>query len=198
LEYPAGIHEIERHLQLIKKLGIAAAGNHLEFPILAKDEEEFIGSGLRVEKQQYVVIHPGSRGVSRQWNPENFAAVGDFCQANGLQVIVTGTPDEREIVQKVIANMKHTPINAAGKTSLGAVAVLIKNAAALVSNCTGVSHIASALKTKSIVLSLDGEPWRWEPLNKELHTSIDWTKTHSLSYVIDQTNALLFNKSAVN
>jgi ADP-heptose:LPS heptosyltransferase len=48
------------------------------------------------------------------------------------------------------------------------VAVLIKNAAALVSNCTGVSHIAAALKTKSIVISLDGEPDRWGPFEQKV------------------------------
>ena len=87
--------------------------------------------------------------------------------------------------------MKHPPINAAGKTSLGAVGVLIKNSFALVSNCTGVSHIASALKTKSIVISLDGEPDRWAPLNKELHTTIDWTRTNDFKTVLVASEKLL-------
>ncbi len=101
------------------------------------------------------------------------------------------------IVENVMQYMKYEPIIAAGKTSLGAVAVLIKNAAALVSNCTGVSHIAAALKTKSIVISLDGEPNRWGPLNKSLHTTIDWTTNADINYVRRELKALLFSSLKV-
>jgi ADP-heptose:LPS heptosyltransferase len=192
IEYPHHLHEIERHLLLMEKIGITGASKDLEFPITKKDQEDFEKAAIPVQPGEYVIIHPGSRGVSRQWDKENFAATADYCYEKGLQIVITGTPDEMDIVTKVESLMKHKPIIAAGKTSLGAVAVLIKNAAALVSNCTGVSHIASALKTKSIVISLDGEPNRWAPLNKKLHRSIDWTTTPSMSYVKEEIDELLF------
>lgn len=132
--------------------------------------------------------------MNRQWDPSNFAAIGDFCYDNGLQVVITGTNEELDIVGRVIRQMKHKPIDAAGKTTLGAVAVLLKKAAALVSNCTGVSHLAAALKTKSIVISLDGEPFRWGPLDKTLHKTIDWTVTQDLDLVKRELGELLFAK----
>ncbi len=46
----------------------------------------------------------------------------------------------------------------------------------LIANCTGVSHIAAAVKTPSVIISMDGEPERWSPVNKNLHHVIDWTK----------------------
>lgn len=193
IEYPDNIHEIKRHLKLIEALGITEYSTDLEFPITKKDIEDFEKSALPVTPNQYIIIHPGSRGVSRQWNPENFAAIGDYCFENGLQVVITGTRDEMEIVENVLRRMKNKPIIAAGKTSLGAVAVLIKHAAALVSNCTGVSHIAAALKTKSIVISLDGEPYRWAPLNMSMHISIDWTTEADINNVRREIKSLLFN-----
>ncbi|MCW3080072.1 glycosyltransferase family 9 protein [Segetibacter sp.] len=193
IEYPSNIHEVRRHLQLIKKLGLGDVSPDLEFPITEKDKEDFAKAALPVNEKEYVILHPGARGANRQWAPANFAAIGDFCFENGLKVVITGTQDELDIVQSVIQLMKHKPINAAGKTSLGAVAVLIKNAAALVSNCTGVSHIAAALKTKSIVISLDGEPFRWGPLNKQLHKTIDWTVTTNLDLVKEALGGLLLN-----
>jgi ADP-heptose:LPS heptosyltransferase len=192
ISYPGNIHEIHRHLALVKALGIEEVTTELEFPILQKDIEDFDKAALPVKPAQYIIIHPGSRGVSRQWGTNNFAAIADYCFENGLQVVVTGTNDELEIVDSVIQSMKHPALNAAGRTSLGAVAVLIKNAAALVSNCTGVSHIAAALKTKSIVISLDGEPDRWGPLNKKLHTTIDWTTTPDIELVKEEADNLLF------
>lgn len=193
IKYPTDIHEIYRHINLIEALGVTSSTTELEFPILQKDEDDFKKSALPVRPKEYVILHPGARGANRQWEPSNFAVIGDFCFENGLQVVITGTPDELDIVTKVIQFMKHKPINAAGKTSIGAVAVLIKHAAALVSNCTGVSHIAAALKTKSIVISLDGEPFRWGPLNKKLHKTIDWTVTQDLNFVKVELEELLFN-----
>src|SRR5205085_7368421 len=105
-----------------------------------------------------------------------FAALADYCIERGFTVVLTGTSDEIDITKEVQKCMKHIAIDLAGKTSLGAVGVLIQNAFMLISNCTGVSHIAAALETPSIVISLDGEPRRWGPLNTSLHRVIDWTK----------------------
>jgi ADP-heptose:LPS heptosyltransferase len=102
------------------------------------------------------------------------------------------------LVNKVAQHMKSEPIIAAGKTSIGAVGVLLKNAAALISNCTGVSHIAAALRTPSIVISLDGEAYRWAPLNKELHRDIDWTKNADFNLVLDELKGLLQMHKQVN
>lgn len=198
IEYPDHIHEIKRLLKLIEALGITEYLTDLEFPVTQKDIEDFEKAALPVKPGEYVIIHPGSRGVSRQWNPENFAAIADYCYENGLQVVITGTKDEMPIVENVKGQMKHEAIIAAGKTSLGAVAVLIKNAAALVSNCTGVSHIAAALKTKSIVISLDGEPERWGPLNKSLHRTIDWTTDADINNVRKKVKSLLFSSEGVS
>ena len=178
-------------------LGVEGAPKDLEFPITAKDEEDFEKSNLSVTPGEYIIIHPGARGANRQWGTKNFAEVADYCKQNGFQPVITGTPDEMDIVNKVAELMTTEPVIAAGKTTLGAVAVLIKNAAGLISNCTGVSHIASALKTRSIVLSLDGEPDRWAPLNKQLHRSIDWTVTPDMDLVKDGLDEIVFRRSMV-
>jgi len=193
IQYPNIIHEINRHLKLMESLGIDEVNTDLEFPILKKDEEDFEKAALPVKPKNYVIVHPGARGASRHWGVENFADVADYCFENGLQVVITGTKEESEITSGVIQLMKHEAIDATGRTSLGAIAVLIKSAAALVSNCTGVSHIAAALKTKSIVISLDKEPYRWAPLNKQLHTTIDWAATPDIELVKHEIDKLLFS-----
>lgn len=183
LEYPNGISEIEKHIRLMEHLGFPSTGTHLEFPLTKKDEEELRLADISVTPGEYVCVHPGSRGESRRWDPANFAALADLCYSRGLKVVLTGTHDEMEIVENVLGYMKHPAINTAGITTLGAVGCLIRNAALLISNCTGVSHIASALKTPSIVISMDGEPERWAPLNKSLHHTFDWTKEQDLEKV---------------
>ncbi|AYL95227.1 glycosyltransferase family 9 protein [Mucilaginibacter celer] len=163
LDYPNHGSEIDRHIALMEHLGCANPGNELEFPLSNADLLELGQLNLPIEPQRYVCIHPGSRGSWRQWPVNYFAALADFCIDQGYQAVITGTNDEAEITDAMISQMKNTPIDTTGKTSLGAVGALIWDAALLISNCTGVSHIAAAFKTPSIVISMDGEPHRWGP-----------------------------------
>lgn len=191
LLYPEGIHEIDRHLRLMNFLGIPSQGRHLEFPLIPQDAADLHKADLPIRPQQYVCVHPGSRGVWRQWPPACFAALADHCAEAGFAVVLTGTTEELPIVKEVAVHMQATSIIAAGKTSMGAVAQLIKNAALLISNCTGVSHIAAAVQTPGIVISMDGEPERWAPLDKALHYTTDWTITPLFETVQEDLKRLL-------
>ena len=193
LEYPNGYHEIERHIQLMEYLGIDSQGKELEFPLYDADYDELEKSGLAFNRKEYVCIHPGSRGIYRQWPPEYFAALGDYCSEQNLEVVLTGTSDELSIIDEVVQHMESEPVIAAGKTTIGAAGVLIANALAMISNCTGVSHIAAALKTPGIVISMDGEPERWGPMNKQIHHTIDWTKTPEFNIVLNELKKLLLH-----
>lgn len=191
LKYPEGVPEIERHLLLMNHLGIPSVGTELEFPINSFDRDAFDQLNLQIIPQKYICIHPGSRSLARQWPPVYFAQLADYCQEQGFDVIITGTKDEAHLAAEVMQHMKHEAYNMVGKTTLGAVAVLIKDAFALISNCTGVSHIAAAFGTPSVVISLHGEPERWSPLNQTKHRTIDWTKTPKFELVMAQLTEVI-------
>ncbi len=190
-DYPDHGSEIDRHLALMSFLGIEPLGNDLEFPVLEADEEELRQLQLPIETQKYVCIHPGSRGTWRQWPVNYFAALADFCIEQGYQAVITGTKDEADITNAVISQMKNTATNATGKTSLGAVGALIRDAALLISNCTGVSHIAAAFKTPSVVISMDGEPHRWGPIDTYRHRTINWLEIPDFHVVFRETVDLI-------
>jgi len=195
MPYPDYGHEIERLLSLVEYLGIPSQGTYLEFPVNSKDEDDFNRLLLPLAYHKYVIVHPGSRSTSRQWPPQYFAALADYSIEQGYTVVITGTKDEIDVTREVMKCMSHPAIDLTGQTNLGAVAVLIRNAFALISNCTGVSHIASAVKTRSIVISLDGEPQRWAPLNKQLHRTIDWAKTQDYNVVLNEAKSLIRDRS---
>ncbi|MXV16676.1 glycosyltransferase family 9 protein [Hufsiella ginkgonis] len=190
LEYPRGIHETERHLRLMSFLGIPAESYKMEFPLNAADEKDFSMLEIVVAPGRYVIVHPGSRGPWRQWPPVHFAALADICAAEGFEILLTGTESEQAIVQEVQSLMKSPAINLAGKTGLGALGILVRDAYALISNCTGISHMAAALEVPGIVISMDGEPERWAPLNKKLHYTHDWANNKDLDEVKRQTQRL--------
>lgn len=191
LEYPEGIHEIERHLALVKHLGVEPQGDQLEFPVdpleVEAAQEKFWG----IIDTPYICVHPGSRDKDRQWDPVYFAKLADYCAFLGYQVIVTGTDNEKEITAQVASAMKYPSLDLAGKTNLDSIAFLIGRAKLLISNCTGVSHIASAMQTPSIIISMDGEPERWGPVNKKLHAVFDWIKEPDFEKVERHLGGLL-------
>jgi ADP-heptose:LPS heptosyltransferase len=135
--------------------------------------------GLRGKK--YICVHPGARDPKRRWPPEYFASIADRLSEEGYDIVLTGSVAEHEILRTVSGMMKYQPIHAVSETndlSLGELAGVINNGVALLSNDTGVSHIASALKVPSaIIFSRYSDPDRWKPLNAGLHKII--TPNHS-------------------
>jgi ADP-heptose:LPS heptosyltransferase len=173
LEYPAKEPERWRHLRLMEFLGVPLQGDELEFPIRAQDwrelEELRRAAGLG---SNYVCIHPGARKAERRWPAERFAAVADGFAVEGYQVVLTGSRDEAPLVEAVAGQMRASAVNLAGKTSLGGLAALISGARLLVSNDTGVSHVAAAIKAPSLILFSVPDYDRWAPANRFLHKII--------------------------
>ena len=164
-EWRDGEHEVLRWLRLMERLGIAARGTQLEFPLREEDWQGW--RALRL--QHYAVIHPGSQLPSRRWPAERFAEVGDALAAEGLRVVLTGTAGERPLTARVKHAMREPAIDLAGRTTLGTLAAVIGRARLLVCNDTGVSHIAAAMQTPSVVVACGSDPKRWAPLNRDLH-----------------------------
>jgi ADP-heptose:LPS heptosyltransferase len=165
LEWQESEHEVLRYLRLLETLGIGARGTHLEFPLTEADWDEW--RALRLER--YVCVHPGAQLASRRWPPERFAQVADELAREGWRVALTGTAPEAPLVRQVAAAMREPAIELAGRTSLGALAALIGRARLVVCNDTGVSHIAAAMRTPSVVICSGADPKRWAPLNRHLH-----------------------------
>ena len=160
-----GEHEVLRWLRLARELGMAPRGTHLEFPVA--EHEWAAWRALRLG--DYAVLHPGSQLPSRRWPVERFAEVGDALAAEGLQVVLTGTASEKTLVGQVKRAMREPAIDLAGETTLGTLAAVIGRARLLVCNDTGVSHVAAATRTPSVVVACGSDPQRWAPLEHELH-----------------------------
>lgn len=187
-------HEVLRFLKIAKALRIPAHGTSLEFPVTIQENRNFdkIKSILGIQKGKYICLHPGARDPRRRWSPEKFARVADALAGMGYAIVITGSGEEKDVTAKVASLMDRHGIdlvNQAGHIGIGELAILISHAAALLSNDTGVSHIAAAFETPSVVVfSHYSDPDRWAPLNKDFHTAI--TAAQSQNHVV-VLNAML-------
>lgn len=168
--WPAG-HEIERLLALVDALGLPRSGTALEFPLRDADRIEMARLWpAAYGDTPYVCVHPGAQLASRRWPAERFAAVADALAGRGLAVVLTGTAAEKALVAQVQQAMHRPAVNLAGGTTLWTLGALVERARLVVCNDTGISHVAAALRTPSVVVSAGADVERWAPMDHARHT----------------------------
>jgi ADP-heptose:LPS heptosyltransferase len=171
--WPDAGTEVERLARLVRGLGFPDTGNDLELPIGPEDErarERLERCGL-LGPAPFAVVHPG--GVSgRRWPPADFAAVVDLLAGRGLTVLLTGTAAEVSVTAAVAAAARAATRDLAGRTSLGAMATIVRDATIVVCNDTGISHLSAALGTPSVVVFQGSEARRWAPLERTRHRAV--------------------------
>jgi ADP-heptose:LPS heptosyltransferase len=196
--YPETGTEPERLLHLLEQLGMASAaasaGVQLEFPLSRQDEDELAASGVAkgLAPGSYICIHPGARHRDKCWPPRHFAELGDRLASEfGLQVVLTGSAQEADLTAEVASHMRQTPVDAAAPISIGAMAVLMRDARLLLCNDTGVSHIAAGLQLKSVVIFSKADIARWAPLDRHTHRCIWDPGAERAAVVLQHARALL-------
>jgi ADP-heptose:LPS heptosyltransferase len=110
------------------------------------------------------IVHPGAASGSRRWPADRFAAVAAALADSGERVVLTGSPDEAVLAERV-RRLAGLPPGAvlAGRTDLGHLAALVADARLVVAGDTGIAHLASAYATPSVLLFGPTPPSRWGP-----------------------------------
>jgi ADP-heptose:LPS heptosyltransferase len=183
LPWPDRGLELRRLLALTEFLGFPTRGEHLEFPLTEADRE-LAARMVNAEPGRFVCVHPGASVPERRWPAERFAAVADALAAHGLRVVLTGSAEETSLTAAVAAAMTAPALDLAGRTSLGTTAAVLARARLVVCNDTGVSHLAAAVGTPSVVTSTGDNPARWSPPDARLHRVLcipgGWPAVHEV------------------
>lgn len=172
--WPRHGHEIERLLQLSDRLGAPRQGTALDFPLLDADRTELaaLWPGAYAGKP-FVCMHPGAQLPSRRWPLQRFAEVARVLRRRGCEVVLTGTATEAalgaELAQALCERPYGPVVNLIGRTSLWTLGALVERALMVVCNDTGISHVAAALGTPSVVVSAGADVRRWAPLDAKRH-----------------------------
>ena len=167
-------HEAEYNVRQVesvfqKKLNTELIKPYVNFKDLFKVDKLLKESGFD-ENQKSIILHPGSRASAKDWDSENFGKVGQkLVDTYGFNIIITGTESEKSFCQKAGSQCLNA-INLCGKLNLYETIALISRSDLLISNSTGVLHIAAALGINVIGLypnTLHISAKRWGPYTKK-------------------------------
>ncbi|MFI6208454.1 glycosyltransferase family 9 protein [Streptomyces sp. NPDC051041] len=120
-----------------------------------------------------VVLHPGAGAPSRRWPVERYAAVADALRAGGHRVVVTGGPDEDDLVARLaeLAGLPGPDVFGGG-LPYDRLSALVAGARAVVSGDTGIAHLAVAHAAPSVTLFGPVPPSRWGPPADPRHRAL--------------------------
>lgn len=145
----------------------------LDFPLTDRDRAEaasLMPSGP-YGTRRYFVLHPGSHLPDRRWPAERFAAVGRSLAETG-PVLVTGSDSEAALAAEVALLVGPGARSVAGRLTVGGLAALIAASSGVVTNDTGISHVADAVGAPSVVVFMASDPHRWAPLDATRHAAV--------------------------
>jgi ADP-heptose:LPS heptosyltransferase len=152
---------VERWCRLLAHHGIRCDVGDLRLTRPSPLEERHVGS---------VVVHPGAASTGRRWPPDRFAAVIRVLRTHGVDVVLTGSSAEADLcsqIRDLAGEVRITSL--AGSTDLEGLCCLIASARAVVSNDTGVAHLATAFGVASVTLFGPTSPERWGPPTAPIH-----------------------------
>ncbi|GBC61634.1 hypothetical protein DENIS_2596 [Desulfonema ishimotonii] len=164
-------HTTDHHLKPAALLGLPVSDPHPELTVLparAKAVEEKLGAAGIGPNTPFAVIHPGARRWYKSWPPERFARLADaITETYGIPVVLSGSPGDRAVCDRIAAHMGRTPLSLAGAFALGELPALISKSICLIGNDSAPIHIATAVRTPAIAL-FGPTPWAaWYPRREQ-------------------------------
>ncbi len=131
---------------------------------------------LNLQRGGYYVFAPGSEyGPAKRWPAAHFSALA---RQLDLPVVLLGSSKEFELCEAIAAPVNAAQpgkcLNLAGKTTLAGAFIAIAATKIIVSNDSGLMHVAAALGVRQFALFGSSSPLHTPPLNAQ--ASVLWLK----------------------
>ncbi len=166
------IHEADRNVIMLRDvLGIPVKNHGLIFPV--KDEDRVwikdIFDKNSISDEKKIVLAIGANWDKKRWPIEKFAMLADLLsQTDKCWFFLVGNRrDEEKLASRFMELTNANVINLIRKTSLGRLAALLEVADLLVSNDTGILHLASAVHTPTVGIFGPGGWKRYGPYSNK-------------------------------
>jgi heptosyltransferase-2 len=112
------------------------------------------------------VLCPGAEyGPAKRWPPSHFAELADQLAESGYAVWLLGSSKDAETAREIVSLASRPPVDLCGRTSLAEAIDLMSVARAVISNDSGLMHVAAALDRPLVALYGSSSPDYTPPMS---------------------------------
>ncbi len=164
-------HQIDYYLNLVNYLGIPIL---TRIPSLEIKTEQAARAraklkSLGIKNMEFLVgLTPGaSYGPAKQWPPEKFAELAySINKRLRAQIIIFGAQNDRGIAKKILQAGQNLGYDLTGQTNLAEAMALIACCRLMVTNDSGLMHVAAALKVPVVAIFGSTDPNHTGPIGE--------------------------------
>jgi heptosyltransferase-2 len=148
------LHLSLEYLALGDELGVRPIPvPRLVVPVQGVERSAALLGRLRAAGDRLALLAPGAAyGPAKRWPLDRFVAVARHVVRRGLAALVCGAASERAVCEQVAREAGSGVASVAGETDLPAQAALCARAALVVSNDSGLAHLAAAAGAPTVVV----------------------------------------------
>lgn len=162
----------ERYLQLAEKPGETVSMPQ-ENPRLSVDPVNLTNVLNRIgldRRKPVAVFCPGAEyGPAKRWPTAHFAELARQLASRGTAVWLMGSEGDRPTAERIASESGGVALNLCGKTDLASAIDLMSVADLVISNDSGLMHVAAALARPLIALYGSTSPEHTPPLGHSAH-----------------------------
>jgi len=150
-------HMIDYYIGILEGASLQADGRELTL-IVTDDERRAADAVLKrhqiTDEDLLVGINPGAEGgTAKRWLPDRYAALANRLSGlSGVRTVILGTAGDRALGQEIADMAGGQAVNLCGETTLRQAITLIERLRLLVTNDSGLMHVAAALNTPQIAV----------------------------------------------
>jgi heptosyltransferase-2 len=162
-----GTHE-HATLQLARPLATLNLKTKIAPPQLFPSESDHAAAALLLPRDgaQLIAIHPGSGSATKNWPMAKWIALAERLLGERRRLVVIGGEADEAQLGELRRAWTAPPIYHVINQPLPVVAAVLARCDAFIGHDSGISHIAAAVGTKSIVLFGATDPAVWAPRNR--------------------------------
>jgi heptosyltransferase-1 len=169
------VHAVDKCLEAARAIGVTV--KKVRFPVHAGREARHAVRELLGGIEDYIVIIPSARWVTKRWPAENFASL---ISKISTPCVIAGSKADSELSRKIMSlSSGNTVVDLCGRTDLKELTALIAGAKAVVTNDSGPMHIAAALDKPTIAIFGPTDPVKTGPYGWQKNRKLEVIRAHT-------------------
>jgi lipopolysaccharide heptosyltransferase II len=152
VKYPEFNHLVETNVDLVRALGFSGKTPLNALSLHYPKDDEIFAKKLVGGSERFIIINPGTGRINKYWLAERWAKVADALSAEGYNIVLTGSPNDKEECEKVARLARQKLPVLAGRTTIKQLLALIANSSLVLAPDTSLMHFAACLRVPSLTL----------------------------------------------